>query len=219
MTAFEFVRCLNRRVFFFRGYAQAFFFFTLILYTWFYPSYRFEKTWLDDALDVIGISCLIVGEALRIWAVSHAGKCTRSRRLKAPILVTTGPYSYVRHPIYLGNLLIGLGLVVLSQALVFVPIFSVLFALHYGAMISAEENFLKEKFGSDFDGYRARVAKFFPFGTPRVSSLTFGANFPLKEFGTLWGTIFGGFVFEWIESPRHRQWILSLYHWLAKGIT
>ena len=214
------MRSFKKHIFFYRGYSQALFFLTLILHIWFSPPDLFEGTWVDGLIDAVGIGSLILGELLRIWAVSHAGKCTRSRHLKAPVLITTGPYVYIRHPIYLGNFLIGLGMVLLADALAFIPVFLILFALQYRAIVFEEERFLSKRFGEEFSRYCDLIPKYFPKSIGIGSGFKFGfgrALFPLKEIGTIWGIILGGFFFEWIESPLHRQWISGLYHWITKG--
>lgn len=211
------MRSSKKPLFSYRGYAQALFFLVLILYVWFFPSDHLEGTWMDSLMDSTAIGLLISGELLRLWAVSHAGKCTRSRSLKAPLLVTTGPYAYLRHPIYLGNFLIGLGMVIVAEAFIFMPIFLALFAWQYRVIVSEEERFLSEKFGAEFERYRARVPKYLPIGWRFGSDFAFGTHFPLKELGTVWGIVVGAFFFEWIESPLHRQWILNLYHWLMRA--
>ncbi len=212
------MKFFRRNFFFYRGYTQALFFMTLILYVWSFPSPDpFWKRWMDTFLDAVAIFSLISGELIRLWAVSHAGKATRSRRLKAQLLVTTGPYAYLRHPIYLGNFLIGLGIVVISGSFIFVPIFLLLFVLYYHAIISEEEGFLRERFGMAFEQYRARVSKYFPIRIHVGRDLLFGRHLPLKELGTACGILVGGFFFEWIESPLHRRWIIGFYDWLTKG--
>lgn len=212
------MRSFTERLFFYRGYTQALFFLALTIYVCFSPPDLFEGTWADAFIDAFAIGSLISGELIRIWALSHAGKWTRSRRLKAPRLVTTGPYAYIRHPIYVGNFLIGLGMVVISEALVFIPVFLVLFAAQYRAIVFEEERFLSKRFGGEFSRYCDLTPKYFPKSIGIGSSFEFERpQLPLKELGTIWGIVLGGSFFEWIESPLHRQWVSSLYDWIIKG--
>ncbi len=214
MQALADLQSLKNRAFFFRGYSQAFFFLLLILYVWIFPRHFFVGGWFDAVLDGVGLSFLIVGEFFRIWAVSHAGKSTRSRRLKASVLVTTGPYAVVRNPIYLGNFLIGLGMVVFAGAILFIPLFLILFIFQYRAIVAQEERFLREKFAEEYRRYCCLVPKWFP----RVKSITrsfgFGPNFISKELGTAGGIVVGAFFFHWIDSPLHRLWITGVWYWL-----
>jgi len=214
------MKFFNKGLFFFRGYNQALFFICLVLYVLVLPpSDLFEGTWMDTLVDALGIGSLMLGGFLRIWAVSHVGKCTRSRRLKARFLVTTGPYVYIRHPIYVGNFFIGSGMVILSEAFILLPVFLVLFTFQYRSIVAAEEEFLAAKFEGEFTRYAQLVPKYMPRTVLSGLRLSFGRNFPLKELGTTWGVVVGGIFFEWIESPVHRHWILVLYHWLTGRMT
>ena len=65
-------------------------------------------------LIVVGFFMIILGEFLRIWGVSYAGAATRTREAGAQELVTNGPFAYVRNPLYIGNIFIYVGAVVMS---------------------------------------------------------------------------------------------------------
>ena len=203
----------GRRAFSWVGCAHLLFYLVMVAYAWFSPPSGLftEGTWLEAFTDSIGIGSVLAGGFLRIWAVSHAGKHDLSQ---TPMLVTTGPYAYVRQPIYTGNLLIGLGMIFLAEALVLTPLLLALFAWQHYSVASAEEEFLKEKFGEDFDLYRLSVPKYVPKVMPRKFSL--GINFPLMELGAVWGIFLIGFFLEWMESPRHRKLLVHFYHWLLK---
>ena len=114
------------------------------------------------ALDVLGIGAAAAGLGLRCWAVGHAGAHTRSYRLRAPRLVTGGPYARVRNPIYLGNFLIGLGVAMVAQSWPAFLVFLVGFAVEYGPIVSLEERYLAETFGDTYDEYRRRVPRWLP---------------------------------------------------------
>jgi lipid A 4'-phosphatase len=208
-------RELKAGIFFYRGYLQGSFIALLVLYVWFIPGSQLQETWLDTLADLVGIGSLALGGTLRIWAVSYAGRQTRSRRVKVRSLITTGPYACVRNPIYLGSLLIGLGLVVLAEAIPLVPLYFILFGFQYRAIVAQEEEFLRDRFGEEFDRYCSVVPRWLPKMRQATKALTFGPNFYFKELGTTFGIIFGAFFFEWIESPSHRFWLAALYHWVS----
>jgi protein-S-isoprenylcysteine O-methyltransferase Ste14 len=212
------MRALKQNIFFFRGYGQGLFFFGLVIYVWMVPpSEAFDGTWTDTVIDVLAVVSLILGELTRIWATSHAGKHTRSRRIKAEQLVTSGPYAYIRNPIYMGNFFIGLGMVLIAEAFALLPVFVAFFALQYRAIVATEENFLNERFGAAYDRYRGAVPRWIPKFGPLNTRISLGRNFPVKEIGTAWGIVVGLFFFEWIESPLHRLWLIGLWK-LLQGI-
>ena len=211
----EGIHLVKDRLFFFRGYLQGLFVVLLLAYVWFFPEHSLRGTRLDILADIVGICSLAAGALLRVWAVSHPGRHTRSRTIKAPSLVTTGPYACVRNPIYLANFLIGLGLIVLAEALLSIPFYLVLFGLPYRKIVDQEENFLRNKFGDEFNRYCKAVPRWLPRLKYPAKALALGTNFHFKEFGTTFGILVGAFFFEWIESSAHRLWISSLYEWLA----
>ena len=63
---------------------------------------------------IYGMPLILVGELIRINAVSHAGGITRTMNVGAPSLCTSGPYSRTRNPLYLGNMIIYLGIVLVA---------------------------------------------------------------------------------------------------------
>jgi len=114
---------------------------------------------------VIGFLIALLGEVTRIWSVRYAGSATRTTgEVGADVLVTDGPYGHVRNPLYLGNFLISFGMVVMAWA--WMPylffIYLLLFAFQYSAIVSLEESFLKEKFGSQFLEYMRAVPRWLP---------------------------------------------------------
>ena len=195
--------------------AQGFFVFSLLLYAWFFrPSDIFAKAkWAEQLTDVLGFGTLIAGSLLRLWAVSHGGNEARLHRPQALEPVTTGPYARMRQPLYVANLLIGAGMIFLSDAFIFATLLLALFAWHHSVIIPAEEEFLKEKFGERFVAYCDSVPKYFPL-TMSIRGFSFGSHFPAAELITLGSTMSAAFFFEWIESPLNRSWLLGVYHML-----
>src|SRR5690606_40311465 len=71
----------------------------------------------------------------------------------------SGPYRFVRHPLYLGSALIGVGFMVAARSPVVAAMVTVYLALTLGAAIRAEEAHLDEKFAGAYSSYRAGTAK------------------------------------------------------------
>ena len=118
-------------------------------------SYETENEWFVWPL---GISIFLLGLLVRIWAQQHLRYRLKVRKL----LTTTGPYSFVRNPIYLGNILIGLGLVVTSELLWLVPITLLYCFCVYSFVVSYEEEHLLEKYGESYRRYMLEVPRWLP---------------------------------------------------------
>lgn len=111
-----------------------------------------------------GLALAILGEYVRIRAVMFAGGATRTRRVGAPGLVTTGPYAVTRNPLYLANLMIYIGFSVASGALSpYLPLATfVWFTFQYALIISLEEGTLYKLFGRIYNEYQRTVPRIFP---------------------------------------------------------
>jgi protein-S-isoprenylcysteine O-methyltransferase Ste14 len=86
----------------------------------------------------------------------------RDRQVYAEKLVQGGVFAHCRNPLYLGNFIILVGVGLASNSLLFVGLALPFFAFVYWAIIAAEENYLRNKFGSEFDDYCARVNRLLP---------------------------------------------------------
>ncbi|CAN5484558.1 hypothetical protein BH10BAC5_BH10BAC5_24840 [soil metagenome] len=112
-----------------------------------------------------GLLVAIAGEMIRLWAVSYAGSETRTTSgAGGTYLVTQGPYSIVRNPLYVGNVLIYLGMGIMSNALFpWLQIFAIIYFLfQYYCIILTEERFLKGKFGTTYNKFFNTVGRFIP---------------------------------------------------------
>lgn len=103
-----------------------------------------------------GGMCLLVsffGLFIRVITVGHTPKGTSGRntkRQKADALNTTGIYSIVRHPLYLGNFFMGLGIALFPHIWWLSLIYILTFCIYYERIIFVEEEFLRHKFGNKF---------------------------------------------------------------------
>ena len=118
---------------------------------------------------IIGIGLIVVGESIRIYGVRFAGVATRTREVGAPSLCTSGPYSRCRNPLYLGNMIIYCGVVLMAGGQFLWPLLFIVFiffTLQYSMIISLEEETLVKLFGNEYQLYRESVPKLFPRISP-----------------------------------------------------
>lgn len=110
----------------------------------------------------VGLPVIFSGEGLRIWAAGHLHK-TRE-------LTTSGPYAFLRHPLYAGTLLIGIGGCLLSglhEAMLAVPAFLAFFFAYYLPYKERREtDRLERRHGAAYAAYRSAVRSLRPRLTP-----------------------------------------------------
>jgi protein-S-isoprenylcysteine O-methyltransferase Ste14 len=124
---------------------------------------KFDK-W-EHRWDYFCLGISFLGLLVRVVTVGFVPELTSGRNTKEQIaeqVNTTGMYSIVRHPLYLGNFLIGFG-VSLVQSVWWLPVIYVLtFWLYYERIMFAEEAFLRQKFGEAYQRWAAATPAFFP---------------------------------------------------------
>jgi protein-S-isoprenylcysteine O-methyltransferase Ste14 len=128
---------------------------------------RIHRPWNDWPIwRVLSAVLVLLGLGIRALADGFAGRHTRTEEIEAPRLSTGGPYSFVRNPIYVGSMVIGLGMVgLLANWVALIPYLAV-FAVFYFAVIPAEEQFLKRTFGRQYEEYCQNVSRMLPRLTP-----------------------------------------------------
>ncbi len=124
--------------------------------------------WLDAALNGLGVAVALAGQALRFYTLGQVpeGTSGQGSRLEASTLNTRGPYAYVRNPLYVGNLGICLGLLLIAHEPVAYLVGLGFFFGEYFFIIRAEEAFLREQFGQAFDDYAKKVPRWLPRLSP-----------------------------------------------------
>jgi protein-S-isoprenylcysteine O-methyltransferase Ste14 len=150
------------------------------------------------------IGCLLislVGLGIRCLTVGHAPKHTSGRNTQGQMaekLNTTGIYSTVRHPLYLGNFVIWLGITLAFRSWWLTAVMVLIYWLYYERIMFAEEEFLRRKFGHDYEEWAARTPAFVPrlrSWTP--PSLPFSLKTTLKrEYCSFFGIIATFFVWQ-----------------------
>lgn len=150
-----------------------------------------------DALDatLVGGCIALVGQLCRAATIGlrYIVRGGRNRRVYAEDLVTEGIYAHTRNPMYLGNLLIAGGLAIASNSWTVICIAIPLGLGMYVSIVSAEEAYLRQRFGAAFDAYCREVPRWLPRLDGIIStlkSMTFKwKRLLLKEYGTPFGWI------------------------------
>lgn len=118
------------------------------------------------AWSIICLSVGLLGQLIRALTIGYTPKGTSGRNTKegqvAESLNTAGIYSLVRHPLYLGNFFMWLGLILYVGNWWFTVICSLLFWVYYERIMFAEEAFLRRKFGSAYLFWSEKTPAFFP---------------------------------------------------------
>jgi protein-S-isoprenylcysteine O-methyltransferase Ste14 len=169
------------------------------------------------------LGCLLVsfaGFAIRILTVGHVPGGTSARETRRPVaarLNTTGMYSIVRHPLYLGNVLISLGIVLFPRMPWLAALSMLLLWIYYERIMYAEEEFLRAKFGRTFLEWAQRTPAFIPRpGLWRPPSLPFCIRSVLRrEYSGFFAivTVFSSLELLGDLAVRHRVVLDGL--WLA----
>lgn len=164
----------------------------------------FEGTWplFDNHLIemwemVIGIIIALSGQTLRALTIglAYIKRGGKKKQVYAETLVQDGIFAHCRNPLYLGNILIILGVGIAGNSRIFV-LFGIPFLLFaYLAIIHAEENYLRKKFGQEFEDYCKRVNRIIPdfsgIGNT-IKSMEFKWNrLVVKEYATPFAWITG----------------------------
>ena len=101
----------------------------------------------------VGIPISVVGLLLRAWAAGHLAKNQE--------LATSGPFAYIRNPLYLGTLITAAGLVAAAREVWLALLFAAVFLLVYLPAIELEEQHLRKIFPG-YAEYAARIRRFVP---------------------------------------------------------
>jgi protein-S-isoprenylcysteine O-methyltransferase Ste14 len=114
------------------------------------------------AVSVLGLALRIV----TVGRVPHDTSRRSTRERAAAELNRTGMYSVVRHPLYLGNYIMWLGVALAPGIWWLAVLISLAYALYYERIMYSEEEFLREKFGKDYLDWARRTPAIIP--NPRL---------------------------------------------------
>ncbi|HQU41355.1 MAG: hypothetical protein B7Z73_00085 [Planctomycetia bacterium 21-64-5] len=134
---------------------------TLVVFS---PPLFPQAQWERVPLEVLGWLTFCAGAAMRFWATLYIGGRKRQ------VIVSEGPYSICRNPLYLGTFLIALSTAIILQSMTFLACVLVGAVFYAWATVPAEERYLSRRFGEPYHRYCREVPRFIPrlanFGTP-----------------------------------------------------
>jgi len=163
--------------------------------------------WLLLAGFIVGLA----GQMTRMMTIGlvYIIRGGKNRQVYAEELVTTGIFAHCRNPLYVGNILMIVGLGMMSNSIMFIFIFIPLFLFFYQAIVRAEENFLVNKFGQLYREYMKSVNRWIPrisgIGST-LDSMTFHwKRVWIKEYGT---------TFIWSTAAL---WLVAKYYYNKAG--
>lgn len=161
---------------------------------------------LRVAVNIFAVILSFTGLVIRSVAIATTPKGTSGRNTRsgqvAESLNTTGIYSVVRHPLYLGNYFMWIGIVVFTYNIWFVLLVSLAFWLYYERIMFAEERFLEREFGKTYLEWSGKVPAFFPdFSRYQRNEMGFSFKSILRrEYSGFLATV-AAFVF--VDHLRH----------------
>ena len=101
-----------------------------------------------------GAAIMAVAHVLRVICTGYLDKDVR--------LITAGPFSYCRNPLYVGNAMVVIAFALMSGQIVALPLMLIMWLLTHSPTVACEEELLREKFGEKFDEYYENVPRWFP---------------------------------------------------------
>lgn len=165
----------------------------------------------------------LAGLGIRIVTVAHVPAGTSGRNTqdqRAQQLNTTGMYSLMRNPLYVGNFISILGVVLAIKSIWFTGMFCLAYALYIERVVFAEEDFLSRRFGDAYTSWAARTPAFFPrFGNWQPPALAASWRTVLRrEYNGFFGIITAFVVFEicldlGLEGQSLVEWLSDDWPW------
>jgi protein-S-isoprenylcysteine O-methyltransferase Ste14 len=139
---------------------------------------------------------VVAGEWLRLRAVRQIGVISRTRSERLGPLIDSGPFAWVRNPLYLGNIAVWIGFTLIARLPWLAPIFLALLLFEYHAIVSWEERLLASRLGPAYVDYTRRVPRWLPRPPAHAAAAEKNASFSwgdtlFSERGTLIAILLG----------------------------
>jgi protein-S-isoprenylcysteine O-methyltransferase Ste14 len=194
------------------------------------PQIMFDNLVVDRILAATGMVVALVGQGVRLITIGfeyiHRGG--KDGQVYAGRLVRGGVYGVTRNPMYVGNGLIAIGMTMLFGSPIGYVVLIPFFLFVYQAIVAAEEDYLRNKFGGEYADYERSVNRYLPT-LSRVAESFAGMRFDWrrsikKDLGTVVGLTIGlilipvwrTYFLDGLEATKiAAMWAL----WLTLGVT
>src|SRR5581483_734659 len=126
------------------------------------PTLPLGSERLDHWMDGLGLAVALLGQSCRLLAVGSVHNIRRRgdhKQIAAQSLIRTGVFARTRNPLYLGNLLICCGLVLIAHSYWWYVLVLPTCIGAYWAIVLAEEEFLSRHFGQEYEDYCRAVPR------------------------------------------------------------
>ncbi|MCK9430190.1 MAG: isoprenylcysteine carboxylmethyltransferase family protein [Candidatus Omnitrophica bacterium] len=130
---------------------------------------------IEEYVEILGFSCILLGQIIRVSARGYKAE----HSCESQALIQGGPYQIVRNPMYLGILLIGLGVVLAVFKWWAAVIFIIVFVIRYIMLIYKEEKKLWSVFLESYKDYCKRVPRILP-SLFTITKLDISEYLPIK---------------------------------------
>ncbi|MGB8275624.1 MAG: methyltransferase [Alphaproteobacteria bacterium] len=173
------------------------------------PQYPLGSARLDRWLDAAALVVAFLGEGLRVAVVglAYIKRGGVGKRVYAERLVVEGLFAHCRNPLYVGNAMLLLALLMLVNNPWVYLIGGSFFLFAYTAIVAAEESYLKKKFGAEYEDYCRRVNRWVP--DPRgiaetVRGMTFNwRRVAIKEYSSVYAWVLVAVILQADETVRN----------------
>lgn len=154
---------------------------------------------LDGALMVVACCGAAIGAIGRVWASLYLGGYKNTK------LITVGPYSICRNPLYFFSFIGAVGVGCATETFTIPLVIIAMFLLYYPFVVKAEEKRLASIFGQEFEEYKKTTPAIIPNWSRKiVTPESWNVNprlFARRSFDALWFIFFIGFL-EFVEELR-----------------
>tara|TARA_R110000868_G_scaffold233887_1_gene487600 strand:+ start:2283 stop:3038 length:756 start_codon:yes stop_codon:yes gene_type:complete len=170
------------------------------------PSKVFESEQLEVLKDIVAVALVVAGLAFRGLVIGYVyiKRGGLNKKVYAEDLVTDGIFGICRNPLYVGNMLIYVGVFLMHGDPLVMMLGIGLFAFIYQAIILTEENYLRDKFGAGYEAYCRDVPRWVPrfsLFSKAVDGMSF--NFRkviIKDYSTIATSLIAVILVEFYEE-------------------